>query len=201
MSSLDASHLKDPLDAIRAALLDGSKTPVQCDVCLSQSCDGVRAAIVFPGDYKRKTLAIAMLRKEISDAQNKLDKLAHVDWLGYQRGIGSARETARRYFRRKAIDDQRLRQGRYDFGCYWSERLKAGSFVLRHLELLESREYSDCNCEGERLMPTQTLCPACSQIRACRHAVSSTQPAIRSEMEDVLTTGMNSPGATRPRVG
>jgi hypothetical protein len=149
MSLLDASRLKDPLDAIRAALLDGSKTPVQCDVCLSQVCDGVRAAIVFPADYKRKTLAIATLRKEISDAQNKLDKLAHVDWLGYQRGIASARETTRRYFRRKAIDDERLRQGRHDFGSYWSERLKTGSFVLRHLELLESREYSDCKCEGE----------------------------------------------------
>ena len=43
--------------------------------------------------------------------------------------------------------------------------------------------------------------PAISQARACLHALSSTQSAIRSEIDDVFTTGMKCAGETRPRSG
>ena len=63
-------------------------------------------------------------------------------------------------------------------------------------DLARSPEWS---CEGDRLTPTRIACPAISQVRACRQAVSNTQAAMRSEIDDVLTTGMNSPGDTSPR--
>ena len=50
-------------------------------------------------------------------------------------------------------------------------------------------------------MPTRKGWPAFSQARACRQAVCITHLAIRCEIGEVLTTGMNSPGAIRPRTG
>ena len=47
----------------------------------------------------------------------------------------------------------------------------------------------------------ELLCPARSQAAALAQAVSRTHSAIRSEIGEVLTTGMNSPGETRPRSG
>ena len=42
---------------------------------------------------------------------------------------------------------------------------------------------------------------ACCHSRPCRQAVSITQSEMRSEIDDALTSGMKSAGATTPRIG